>query len=94
MLEGCKEPYFEIQHCYLSVQARERMGAGKASVATHVRLIKLSVAEVVDVNTREEGVTVKKTLTTIAIQGTAVFSTIDECPEEKKLQTQHFMFPY
>ena len=38
------------------------MGAGKASVATHVRLIKLSVAEVVDVNTREEGVTVKKNI--------------------------------
>ena len=34
------------------------MGAGKASVATQVRLIKSSVAEEVEVNTREEGRTI------------------------------------
>merc|ERR1719341_1588546 len=39
----------------LSVHARERLGAGKASVARQVRMIKSSVAEVVEVNTREEG---------------------------------------
>ena len=53
---------FERKDCYLSVQASERIGAGKASVATQVRLIKSSVAEEVEVNTKEEGGTGKKTL--------------------------------
>ena len=55
MLEGCKEPPFQRKDCYLSVQASDRMGAGKASVAMQVRVIESSVAEVVEVNTREVG---------------------------------------
>ena len=50
-----RNPLTERKVCYLSVHARERTGAGKASVATQVRVIKSLVAEEVDVNTREEG---------------------------------------
>jgi len=55
-LKGAKNPHLiERMDCYLSVQASDRMGAGKVSVAMQVRVIKSSVAEVVEVNTREEG---------------------------------------
>ena len=48
--------------CYPSVHARERTGAGKASVAMQVRVTKLSVPEEVEVNTIEDGGTADKSM--------------------------------
>ena len=63
------------------------MGAGKVSVATQVRVIKSSVAEVVEVNTREEGGTGNHVL---RIGGTVSYK---YCNLGEKLRSYHKSMP-